>query len=64
MKPHKTYTFPSKSMPGDYNTVKVYKNGSMECDCLATFYKEPTCWHKKEAKKLYEQENSNTISKK
>lgn len=39
---------PSKSIKGDYHTIKI----TMECDCVAGFYKVKKCKHIKEIEQL------------
>ena len=46
----KQFMIPSKSVPGDYHTVKVYEDGSMECDCIRYGAYKKTCRHIQRAK--------------
>lgn len=45
-----THLVPSNSVRGDYHQVRVWSDGTTDCDCIATMYKKP-CVH---AKKVLE----------
>lgn len=50
---------PSKSIQGDYHTIKI----TMECDCIAGFYKVKKCKHIKEIEQLIRDILNDTIKK-
>ena len=41
---------PSKSVPGDYHEVLVFKGGSMKCNCVGSMFTS-NCRHVKKVKK-------------
>ncbi len=44
---------PSESIPGDYNKVKIYENGSADCECVGfNVYKVKECWHIRRSKEM------------
>ena len=44
---------PSKTTPGDYHEVKIYDDGSAECECVGNGIYRENCWHIKRAKEMF-----------
>ena len=45
---------PSESIPGDYHEVRLYKDGTIDCQCVGfNLYKVKECKHIKLARKLW-----------
>ena len=57
----------SNSKPGKFHIVEIFKDGHLECDCVAGSYKQP-CHHIKVVKnhlsKCHQNQNKKTSTKK